>query len=1466
MRQNVLSRMRSMVLIALVLALTVSGFGPGIDRTEAAAASKLVVFDDALRNGFVNYSWAKVNVKQSKYVHSGTYAISMVPSGEGGLYLYKDRIVSASDYPYLEFWIHGGAAGNQKLRLVFNSGGEQAAETPLDSLLPDKKLTAGKWQLVSVKLADLNLPSGIFDGILLQDTSKAEQGEIYVDDIVLTKTPSAPASGGGQTQSPPPVKQLTNVVVTPNNVSLKAGEAASLQAAAQYSDGTNEQVAEFAAWKTSNPQVVTVANGMLSAVGAGTSVVTATYGGLSAASNVTVTAIAPPPGPVPVVDGLVIYDEQLHEPFVDYSSAQHDIAQSATVHTGTRAISMTPSSNTALYLFKSDGPVIATGYEKLEFWVNGGTAGGQKLKVGFNDSGAPAATVDVDGVIAGGHIPAGTWAKVSIDLSSLKLPNNLFDAVFIGGVEGGAESQLFIDDIVLTKKAVVRTLTGISASPGSVSIVVGGTASVRALAHYSDDTSEQVTGSAAWSSGNPQVASVNNGEITAVAEGTAAVTASYQGYTATVNVTVTKTAPEPVPTGDVAGFVVYDEQVNEPFKDLSGAQRNMAQTAVVHSGTRAIQMDPSNHAALYLYKSDGVVNVAKHDRLEFWLNGGSAGGQKLQVILNAGGAPAATFDVDPYIEGGSVPANGWAKVLVNLPELNIPNNIFDAIIISGATGGSQPQLYVDDIHVLEKYVAPPTVWEVLMSSYQMMLLPGDTVGLGLTANLSNGTSAEVTKKAVWTSSDPSVLSVVYGQLTAKQPGIAKITATYEGQSTATYAQVTTVSPVTVYDDKLSDGYGDWGWGTQKLNNTAPVHSGTHSVSFAAKGYEGTWFHNDAKYETKEYYGAEIWVHGGTTGGQKLRFVLQDGRSVVGSVPIETSIPGGIPANAWAKATLKFADMDITSPTFDGIVVQAWGEQNQGTIYFDDVVLLKNDNVVTLPEPEVKHVSVSIDTTADRRPVSKDIFGVNFEENPSDDASQMKFPLKRWGGNQMSRYNWELDVTNRAADWYFLNYTNDTPDPSQLPNGSLSDRFIAQSMADQTKVLLQIPTIGWTPKSRDVTWGFSISKYGRQSGNECDWHEQNCHADAGNGLMPDGRTYKTGNKPEDTSKPYGPDFMARWIDHLKGRFGNYVRYYALDNEPALWGHTHRDVHPEMTTYDEIWNYTVQYGSMIKQKDPEAKVFGPVSWGWCEYFYSAKDGCSAGSDAAAHGNKPFLDWYLSKVREYEQANHTRLVDVLDIHYYPAENGITFTSDESAVTSKRRLQALKSLFDPNYVDPSSWIQEPVRLLPRMQEIIDKNAPGTKLAITEYNFGDGGGISSGLAQAEALALFAREGVELATRWGGLPANTPLEDAFKLYLNYDGSGGAVEGDSVKATSSNFDAVGAYTIVSPAGKKFILLFNKDTVPRTTDVEINSDLSASAKVYRFDARQRLQFVQNVTSSQNSLSINLPARSATLLVSE
>jgi hypothetical protein len=165
--------------------------------------------------------------------------------------------------------------------------------------------------------------------------------------------------------------------------------------------------------------------------------------------------------------------------------------------------------------------------------------------------------------------------------------------------------------------------------------------------------------------------------------------------------------------------------------------------------------------------------------------------------------------------------------------------------------------------------------------------------------------------------------------------------------------------------------------------------------------------------------------------------------------------------------------------------------------------------------------------------------------------------------------------------------------------------------------------------------------------------------------------------------------------------------------------------------------------------------------------------------------------------------RILDVLDLHFYPQGKGIGVGTGGQVDpgTNERRIRSTRALWDPTYVD-ESWIEEPVRLLPRMREWVEQNAPGLQLSIGEYSFGAEGHMSGGLALAEALGRFGQQGLDSAFYWTYPPANTPAFWAFRTYRNFDGKGGrfldySLPTKSSVSTTSVFasrDASGAHLV------------------------------------------------------------------------
>lgn len=490
-------------------------------------------------------------------------------------------------------------------------------------------------------------------------------------------------------------------------------------------------------------------------------------------------------------------------------------------------------------------------------------------------------------------------------------------------------------------------------------------------------------------------------------------------------------------------------------------------------------------------------------------------------------------------------------------------------------------------------------------------------------------------------------------------------------------------------------------------------------------------------------------------------------------------------------------------------------------------------------------ALEVDLRLDRHPISPHIYGMNFVDEAL--AAELSLPVRRWGGNATTRYHYRYDTTNRASDWFFENIAEANDNPEALPDGSSTDRFVEQDRRTGTDTVLTVPLIGWAPKARDGSCGFSVARYGPQQSTDV-WRP-----DCGNGIRPDG-TPVTGNDPHDTSVEIGPEYVREWLRHLTTKYGTAaeggVRFYNLDNEPDIWHHTHRDVHPTGASSAELRDQAYAIGAAIKEVDPTAATLGPVGWGWTSWDHSGLDqevcgrtGCWANPpDRPARDGLPFTTWYLQQMRDYEEEHGQRVLDYFDMHFYPQAAGVAFGSGTDPATNALRLRSTRALWDPTYTD-ESWINTQVRLVPRMKELVAANYPGTKTAVTEYNWGALDHVNGALAQADVLGIFGREGLDLATLWAPPGADQPGAYAFRMYRNYDGAGGRFGDIGVRATSADQEKLSVYAAQrGDDGALTVMVVNKAGVEQTSTLTLRGPIGLDARVHRYGAADLTSIVR------------------------
>ena len=501
------------------------------------------------------------------------------------------------------------------------------------------------------------------------------------------------------------------------------------------------------------------------------------------------------------------------------------------------------------------------------------------------------------------------------------------------------------------------------------------------------------------------------------------------------------------------------------------------------------------------------------------------------------------------------------------------------------------------------------------------------------------------------------------------------------------------------------------------------------------------------------------------------------------------------------------------------------------------------------------VTYNIKTDVNRTPISPYIYGSNW-------GSGTDYTIRRSGGNRLTAYNWENNYSNAGNDWY---YFNDNYLVGGLPSGQQKIPGIAiTTFHDQALSQGQASVVT-----------LQMAGYVSADGN----HEVNLITETAPSIRFKKCVFAKG--APFCSPPGNPDgndpnvYIDEFVNFLVNKYGhagepNGVKFYDLDNEPDIWSGTHKEVHPVKATCVEYKNLSVATSLAVKNVDPNARIMGPVSYGF-NGFYSFQDATDWASVKNGYGW--FLDYYLDKMEANSVVAGKRLLDALDVHWYPeARDGnitaldgnriVDVPSVYSRANCNARMQAPRSLWDYNYHEVS-WIEKWqgawLPILPPLKTSINTYYPDTNLAITEYAYGGETHYSGGIATTDVLGIFGKYGVYIATYWG---EGNYVDAAIKMYRNYDGAHHKFGDTNVPATRSSDvnNSIYASIFGSDTNELHLIVLNKnfDSAITGTFNITSSKNYICGRVWAFDANS-----PNITKrtgistiSSNSFTYSVP----------
>ena len=439
----------------------------------------------------------------------------------------------------------------------------------------------------------------------------------------------------------------------------------------------------------------------------------------------------------------------------------------------------------------------------------------------------------------------------------------------------------------------------------------------------------------------------------------------------------------------------------------------------------------------------------------------------------------------------------------------------------------------------------------------------------------------------------------------------------------------------------------------------------------------------------------------------------------------------------------------------------------------------------------------------------------------------RFPAYRLGGNRMTGYNWENNMSNAGHDFYHVNddyMVRHLPEELKKQRGSLLTTFHRMAREDNAYDVITLPMAGFV--SADGNGAVTEEEKAPSQR----WKAVSYEKPA---VLP---------TAEHNGGHVYIDECLRFLISSEGTAGEGgIRAYMLDNEPALWPETHPRIHPSKPDYREIINRSAQLARTIKRIDPAAEVFGLAAYGFGEML-NFQHAPGHEEYFNKNGYTWFLDYYLDQMRKASEREGIRLLDVLDLHWYPEARGavrITEPGSNDTFTVDARVQAARTLWQEGFRE-DSWISRDhadfLPLLPRVQATIDKFFPGTRISFSEINFGGGDHMSGAIAAADYLGVFGKYGIHAAFFWPLTEANEFIAAAYNLYLNCDGNGNGFGNMSIAAHSQDIDNIAVYagTAGEDDKKVHVIAINKSGTPRLVDLDLLSNTQyAAVNIYSIE---------------------------------
>jgi len=460
------------------------------------------------------------------------------------------------------------------------------------------------------------------------------------------------------------------------------------------------------------------------------------------------------------------------------------------------------------------------------------------------------------------------------------------------------------------------------------------------------------------------------------------------------------------------------------------------------------------------------------------------------------------------------------------------------------------------------------------------------------------------------------------------------------------------------------------------------------------------------------------------------------------------------------------------------------------------------------------------------------------------------------GNNATKYNWRKKISSHP-DWYNNVYDHDWDFAAKT----------IQSNMPNIKSMWGFQLIGKVAANKN-------NNFNDWSYNQSQWWSGCSQNLAGGGQLNSsgGSDALVDGDPDLYLMDWNADSTTGILDHWFSDKGlglnkeNFA-YWNMDNEPEIWSGTHDDVMPKQIEASKFMDSYFEVAKKARAQFPDIKLVGPVpanEWQWYKW----------GNESLKINGTYYcwLEYFIKRVADEQKATGIRLLDVLDIHWYP---------DESSNTDIVQLHRI--FYDMNYTYPGAngvktvgggWSdsQKKEYIFKRINDWLDKYmgpGHGVTLGVTESGINSSDANINASLYASILGTFANNGVEIYTPWTW---KTGMWEVLHLFSRY------AKDIKVNTTSSLETNVSGYSTMSAdADSLTVIMVNRNLTSSKSVLVTISDFAAengsyeslelsalpSGETFKSHTSNALKS-KSVSVENNSFTVTLPALSITAVL--